>query len=100
MSFWRRGHTYRRCARRFATSGSTPPHGWPHCTRLTRPFAAELAEALAESGHFSRAVSEADQALALDRNTPHENKKLLKEVRMRVEKDRALWEVLETIWNR
>ncbi len=52
---------------------------------------AQLADALADSGHYAEAVREADRAFELDRITPHLDRKLPAEVRDRLQRTRTDW---------
>jgi hypothetical protein len=52
---------------------------------------AELAEALADQGHIPQAIGRADEALRLDRLTPHADKKLPAKLREQLRADLARW---------
>jgi hypothetical protein len=52
---------------------------------------ARYAEVLADAGHLSEAVRQADRALSLDRITPHRDRKLPAQERSKLQKDRTDW---------
>ena len=52
---------------------------------------AELADALADAGKFDEAVDQGDRARALDDIMPHADKKMLPDVRTRLNENMPRW---------